>query len=545
VVTGSVNGTSQSLEQTDNVEVALARWRQGAAFEWETASPKGYVPNDYTAADLAQPAFVLQATLRPDDTLMGRLACVRGEMPQSASAMLLREEHRIAGPVNVAFNEEGAFEYRLSKELESPAGVQLRLEFLGVEVQCWLNVAEDLRSTDQRRRERQAVRNLLQGHFTEDDVYELLSMLTRAAHGAPAQNRGGSPGAVQSKPQHTATDAKFNYKTWRAGLHGAGSSLPSLAGPDAVSALVAWLTKGSETPPLVEHPPPAAGPGFTRRAFRLVDEKPAKPAKRDVRAQFDALLTVIPLALAKEPPPAEGEVLAMVAGAAAVVFMIRGAAVNPWPITRATDWLDQFSRFKYDGDKGRLCTFALSVAALVLAVAEMRNIPAPVARMKDALYRLKSDWSPEDASAEAMKRTLSESTFAQASPSLRERAAALVPGVLNAESANMVLLRIATRARDRHAETRAEDEAVFPGVFDAIKKHFRSKPVPGRACAVFSTTKELEAGGCFHCSHSLGDDGRRALARKYVAICPECKRPTFYLTDASAADQLRAALRHV
>ena len=243
---------------------------------------------------------------------------------------------------------------------------------------------------------------------------------------------------------------------------------------------------------------------------------------------------------------AEGGVLAMVAGAAAVVLMLRDAATHPWPLSRVTEWLDQFSRFKYPSTELQpLCEFALCAASLVMAVAEMRNIVAPASAMKEALYRLKPEWGPTETAADGMRQHLAASAFRHAPVTLMERAVALAPNVIEAESVNDVLLRIATRARNRDAEPAREDEASFPGVFQAVLLLFLCRSVVGVVGAVFSTDRELAAGGCFHCSHSLGDEGRRALAKRHVAVCQSCKRPTFYVTDTTAAERLRSALRHV
>lgn len=544
VVTGSVNGTAQSLETSKNVEVSLARWLPKGAFEWESATPAKYSPNVFAGADLGPPDYVVQATLEPDGAVLGMLTCTRGGLPKSASVTLWREDETIAPPRAVVVPPSGAFEFRLDKGLESPAGVQLQLDIGSASVRCWLNVAEDLRSSNQERRERQAVRNLLQGHFSEEDVYELLSMLTRAAQGNSKPMRGGAKKPAPSQ-EPANEEAKFDYDRWRSGLQETSTGLRSLAGRQTVDALVAWLTRGGDTPKEGGQDggsPPVRG---GRREFRLLAENTGNGSKKDVRAQFDTLLSLIPKTLAKEPAPAEAGVLAMVAGAAAVVLMVRDAATHPWPLGRVTEWLDQYSRFKYPpSDIQPVCEFALCAAALVMAVAEMRGLTTPASAMKEALYRLKDRWTPEDAAAEAMREHLSAKAFRQASPALLERAAVLAPAVLQAEAMNDVLLRIATRARNRDAEPHKDDEATFPGLFQAVKKHFQGRPVIGKAGGVFSTDKELQAGGCFHCSHSLGDEGRRALSKRHVAICPSCRRPTFYVTDTAAAEQLRSVLRH-
>lgn len=544
VVTGSVNGTAQSLETTKNVEVSLARWLPKSAFAWEVATPAKYSPNVFASAELQPPAFVLQATLQPDGTVTGSLTCTRGDLPKSVTVTIWREDKRIAQSLAVPVGRSGTIELRLDTELESPAGVQLQVEVPSGAVRCWLNVAEDLRSTNRERRERQAVRNLLQGHFSEEDVYELLGMLTRAAQGnAPKVRRGSTP-AQPKRTDAIAGESNFDYEAWRSGLHDSVTSLRSLAGRQSVDALVAWLTSGDASLGDAGSGG-SAGTGAKRRAFRLVAEKTGKTPKKDVRVQFDTLLSLIPKALAKEPPPPEAGVLAMIAGAAAVVLMLRDAATHHWPLSRVTGWLDQFSRFNYPPNELQpLCEFALCAAALVMAIAEMRKVAAPASAMKEALYRLKPEWAPTETAADAMRLHLSASAFRQAPATLVKRASALAPAVIGAESVNDVLLRIATRARDRDAEPASNDEASYPGVFQAVKKHFQSRPVLGPAGAVFSTDRELAAGGCFHCSHSLGDEGRRALAKRHVAVCPVCKRPTFYVTDTGAAERLRLALRH-
>lgn len=545
VVTGSVNGTAQSLETKKNVEVSLARWLPEPAFAWEAAAPAKYSPNVFASAELQPPAFVLQATLQPDGTVTGSLTCTRGELPSSVTVTIWREDKRIAQSIAVPVGRAGAIEFRLDKELDSPAGVQLQVELAAGAVRCWLNVAEDLRSTNRERRERQAVRNLLQGHFSEEDVYELLGMLTRAAQGNAPKLRGPSSGAKPKKADGAAGEATFDYQAWRSGLHDSATSLRSLAGRQSVDALVAWLTTGDASEGGAGSGGGSRGAGTKRRAFRLVAENSGKTPKKDVRLQFDTLLSLIPKALAKEPPPPEAGVLAMVAGAAAVVLMLRDAATHPWPFSRVTEWLDQFSRFNYPpGEVQALAAFAVAAAALVMAVAEMRKVAAPASTMKEALYRLRPEWAPTETAADAMRQHLSVSAFQQAPAPLVERAIALAHGVLEAEPVNDVLVRIATRARDRDAESTRDDEASFPGVFQAINKHFQSRPVVGAAGAVLSSDRELAAGGCFHCSHSLGENGRRALEKRHVALCPTCKRPTFYVTDTAAAERLRSTLRH-
>ena len=544
VVTGSVNGTVQSLETMKNVEVSLARWLPEPAFDWEPASPAQYSPNSFATAELQLPVFVLEATLQPDGRVIGTLRCTRGELPKSVAVSIWREDKRIAQVAEISVGRTGAIEFRLEKELDSPAGVQLQVELAIGTARCWLNVAEDLRSTNKERRGREAVRNMLQGHFSEEDVFELLGMLTRAAQGNAPKARGSSMRDPQKKAD-ASTEEVFDYQAWRSTLHDSSTGLRSLAGRQSLDALVFWLTTGDS---------PAGGAGGAtgntragakRRSFRLVAENGGKTSKRDVHIQFDALLSLIPKALTKEPPPPEAGVLAMVVGAAAVVRMVRDAATHPWPTSRVTEWLEQFSRFRYPpGEVQPLFDFALSAATVVMAVADMRKVTAPMSSMKEALHRLNPHWAPTDTMADNLRQHLSAPAFRQAPEQLLDRAIALLPALVGADSVNDVLLRITLRARERGAEPAREDEASFPGVFLAVRKHFQSKPVVGGAGAVYSSNRELAAGGCFHCSHSLGGDGRRALAKRHVAVCPACKRPTFFVTDAAAATRLRSALRH-
>jgi hypothetical protein len=546
VMTGSINGTAQSLESTSNVEVSLTRWMAESCFGWEKATPKNYAPNVFQVGEGGRQQLFLEATLGVDGVVRGRVTSRHGQFPREATASVYRDERVLMTIEEVQLKEGGDFYFRCPTTLDTTAAVQLGLAGGQQSVMCWLNIAEDLQSSDQERRERQAVRRILEGRFDEQDVFELLSMLSRAANestpvkAGPARPGTGTDNAPEGR---SSDDSTFRYSEWTTTTPTSVASLGTLRNSQAVDALIAWLN-GPDRDSAEDNAPPTERNRETR-GFKYAEEEEGEPTpKRNLAAQFEILLALIPKVLAASTPPQGGALLAKVAGASAAVLMLRTADTGMWPTARVSAWLDEYSRFRYPPeDLPALAEFALGVALVASAVeCKSRRTPA-LSLFKEALFRFKDTWDDNEFSPAALERIMSDKAFRLASPDLLATAALLGVSLVGAQTLDEQLIAIAMRARTQDEDTKSSEEEFFPGLFKSLKKQFRGRPTPGKSSGVLSGQREVDAGGCYHCGLSMGDAGRKRLREKHANICGGCGKPTFYTGNMERSEQLRKVLR--
>lgn len=547
VMTGSVNGTAQSLESTSNVEVSLTRWMPESCFSWEKVTPKDYAPNIFHIGEGGRQQVFLEATLGIDGVVRGRVTSKHGQFPRAAMAAIYRDERALMTIDDVQLREGGDFSFLCPAALDTAAAVQLELTGGPHSVMCWLNIAEDLQSSDQERRERQAVRHILEGRFDEQDVFELLSMLSRAAQeGAtprvgPARSGTGTDDALDDRSD---SDSTFRYSEWITTSSASVASLGTLRNSQAVDALIAWLNRSQRS--AAEEDGLPDGRTSEVRGFRYAEEEQAREPvnKRDLAAQFETLLALIPKVLSAPAPPPGATLLAKVAGASATVLMLRTADTGTWPTARVSAWLDEYSRFRYPPeDLPALSEFALAVALVASAVESNSGKAPSLSLFKEALFRFKDTWHDDEFSPGALARILSDKAFRLAPPDLLKAAALLGLNLLNAQTLDEQLIAIATRARTQDEDTRASEEEMFPGVFRALKKQFRGRAKPGQSAGVLTKPREVDAGGCYHCGMTLGDAGRKRLREKHVSICGGCGKPTFYTANSEKSEELQKVLR--
>lgn len=545
VMTGSVNGTAQSLESNSNVEVSLTRWMPESCFSWEKATPKNYAPNVFQIGEGGRQQLFLEATLGVDGVVRGRVTSKHGQFPRTATASVYRDERVLMTMEEVQLKEGGDFYFRCPATLDTAAAVQLELAGGQQRVTCWLNIAEDLQSSDQERRERQAVRHILEGRFDEQDVFELLSMLSRAANESTPIKAGptrSGTGTDNAREERSSDDSTFRYSEWTTSAPASVASLGTLRNSQAVDALIAWLNRPDRDS--AEDSAPSTGRNGETRDFRYAEEQEGESApKRNLAAQFETLLALIPKVLAAPSPPQGGSLLAKVAGASATVLMLRTADTSMWPTARVSAWLDEYSRFRYPADDlPALAEFALGVA-LVASAVECRSGKTPALSLfKEALLRFKDTWRDDEFSPAALERTLSDKAFRLASPDLLASAALLGVNLMGAQTLDEQLIAIAMRARTRDEDTNSSEEEVFPGLFKSLKKQFRGRPTPGQGAGVLSGQREVDAGGCYHCGLSMGNAGRKRLREKHVYICGGCGKSTFYTGNMQRSEELRKVL---
>jgi hypothetical protein len=551
VISGSINATQQSLESIKNVEASLARWLPSPCFEWSEAKPARFEPNSYVFEGHEPDFAFLDASLESNGTVHGRLSGIK-TIPASATVNILRADVPLEGKTRtVDIGATGEFSSEFMGELTSDGAVQLELTASGVRATCWLNVTEELVSSDEDRREKQCVRHILRGDFKSDDVAALLQILCRAA------SFGSSPKLQLT--QETAEpivvrtpdggERPFSYLQWQMSgrLSRERGGLLGVRYDDTLKAFVRWLNTDVKKvlPPAYSEPPSRPQ---QNQAFSDLAESQEPREGVDIENLLRQLIEAIPQLLSEHPDADYADLLASVAGAHALKLMLTSTWTDERRLSPALVWLDAFSRYAYrETARQALQPIALGVAMVTAASAKARNLVIPGSLLKESLLRFGLSASDSEYMQGMVKQALEDEVFSRVDEELRLQAAQVCDEVWTAESVNDRLVRLVVTSRESKAKSDVEDEALFPDVLASLRTHHPIKGKPFRDGVLTQPTQLLEGRGCPHCYQSLDDSMRRALRARHAAVCKKdfCGKVIFYLEDPAVANRIKGALTNV
>lgn len=550
VATGSINATQQSLEGTKNVEVSLARWLPSPCFEWTAVEPVKFEPNSFVFDTQEADFAYLDATLDSDGMVRGRL--IGGKtFPKTVTANILRADVPLEGQTReIAISSDGNFSFGPIGEVGSDAAVQLELIAPSLRATCWLNVTEELASTDDLRREKQCVRHILRGDFHSEDVAALLQILCRAALIRPP-----TPVKAVSKtsePPEPKTgdfgDRPFSYLQWQmSGRSSQGRGLLGVRYDDTLRAFIRWLNGDLTT---AQRPIDNERQLGSQHAygFRDVDETEEPRERVDVEELLRRLIDAIPRLFAQHPDADNAEVLASVAGAHALRQMLNSPWTDERRLQPVLNWLDGFSRYAYrDSVRQALQPIALGIALVTAATAKMRHLAIPGSLLKESLIRFGLGGSTAEALKEIVPQALADEVFSRVDEGVRGLALSVCDDVWQAESVDDRLLRIVQASRESGGKIDPVDEAMFPGVFARLRT---TRPVPGKPFrdGVLTSEKFLAEGrGCPHCYQPFDEAIRRNLRAKHTVVCNNnlCRKVIFYLEAPEVAERVKGGLNNV
>lgn len=550
VATGSINATQQSLESVKNIEVSLARWLPSPCFEWSEAEPTRFEPNCYIFEGHEPDFAFLDAALEASGMVHGCLFGIQ-RIPASATVKILRSDVPLEGQTStVDIGATGEFSLGPIGELTFDGAVQLELTAPGVRATCWLNVAEELVSSDEERRDRQCVRHILRGDFHSEDVVALLQMLCRAASVPRPTNSQPTKGAEDPGAVSTPDggDRPFSYLQWQmSGRSNRGRGLLGVRYDDTLKAFIRWLNADfkKSQPPVNREPPSPLQDG---RAFSDLSDDQEDREGVDVEDLLRQLIDAIPRLFAEHPDVEYADVLASVASAHALKLMLTSMWTDERSLAPALVWLDSFSRFAYrDAARQALQPIALGVAVVTAASAKARQLAIPGSLLKESLMRFGVSSVGSVSLQEMSNQALNDEVFCRVSQEIRLLATQVCDEIWKAESVDDRLVRLAVTSIEAGAKPDAADEALFPGVSVSLRARRRVMGKPFRDGVLTHPSQLLERRGCPHCYLAFDDSTRKALRARHATVCNGefCKKVIFYLEDPAVADRIKELLANV
>ena len=552
IITGSINATQQSLESMKNIEVSLARKLPKACFEWSEIEPARFEPNKFIFEAQAPEFAYLDATLDSDGMVRGRLFGAKTPSG-TVTAKILRadvEIEELTREIDVA--AEGAFLFGPLGEIASERAVQLELTAEHLRATCWLNVADELAISDEERKERRSVRQILRGEFQEEDVATLLQILLRATTQrtrpvTPDSRPSTEPKAVRPK---NAEDRPFSFLQWEmSGYLGHTKGGLSVRYDDALRAFVRWLNGGSKTSRGVAGE--TTGAVSHKPGLRDITEEDARKKRDDrgnVTATLQHLIQAIPQLLSENPNADNADILACVAAAHALRISLTSLGPDDQRLTPVLNWLDTFSRFEYrDSVREELRPIAVGIAMVAAAVAKLRGFSVPGSVLKDSLLRLGCDEFSIDELRQLVLQALNNEIFARVDEAVLSLAPQMADEVWSAESLDDRIIRIVKLSRQPGAKLSKADDEMFPGVFANLRRQVPRPPRPFQDGVISSGETLRVMHGCPHCFLPLAESVRRALRSKHMVACNhnDCRKIIFFLEAPTAAESVKKALRDV
>lgn len=397
VMTGSINATAQSFNSTLNVEVSLARFLPIGSFDWEEVEPSKFEPRNFVPTRRDPEFAYLEANLGIDGKVNGQISGC-DSLPNQAIANLVHADMDDS-PVGlqVQIQPTGIFSFEVPFELVTTSAVQLQIEAPGLSAKCWLNIEEDLTSTDEERREKQAIKHILAGEFGAEDVFELLQILARATQVTTQQRAREKFTAVKPLKEMSAEESaqRFSYASWTASnVRTSRTGLLGLNGVSTLSAFLKWLNSSGTQTEAAEGTAKEHGVTSNKPAFKLVDASETPSQSYDFSESLRQIIQAIPLILSMNEKVEAASVLATISGAYALKMTLNSTWRDERAYKPLLSWLDEFSRFEYPeyGYQG-LLKFALGAATTVVGIADQYGAYQPFAVLKDNLLRFNLRWS--------------------------------------------------------------------------------------------------------------------------------------------------------
>lgn len=549
-MTGSINASAQSFNSTKNVEVSLARLLPKNTLRWEKATPLKFEPKAFVPTERAPEFAFLEAVLGTDGKIVGQISGCESLPSQVKAKLLQTYSDTESDALDVQVQPSGAFSFVLPFELDNKGAVQLALFAKGLYAQCWLNIEEDLTSTDEERKEKQAIRHILSGEFAEEDVFELFQILTRATQNTVVR-RGGEKTAGTKGPEMTDAERgqAFSYNRWKgSNLKPPQKGLLGIHGVDTLRAFVRWLTKvGHVEDTSSDNTAIGQGNAGHRPAFKPIEESESQHNRFDLQGSLRTILETIPVVLSQNSKLDAAAILATVSGAHALKLSLNSTWRDERAYRPLLSWLNEFSRFEYaENGRATLIQFALGASATVAGIANQYGAHSPVAILKDNLLRFNPTWIVRPPSQEELATSLSEEIFGRLPEKVRLTAIESLPDIWNATSMDERIEELVNCAKDPLYIATDEVEQAFPGCVAAIRR-LLSVDAKRRYHGIIMSERQLDTSGCPHCYQAFGNGPRLELRAKHFIVCPHtnCKRPIFYFEDKKVESHVMRAIQNV
>ena len=461
---------------------------------------------------------------------------------------LLRNEVPVnKDPYLINVNENGLFKFGPIREIDVDGALQLKLILGDIEATCWLNIIHDLNSTDSERKDRQCVRNILRGDFKSDDVMDLIHIFSRAiSYEHSLKTEASKETEKTTSPLDLNSDSPFSYQQWQlSGNRNRTQGLLGMRNDETLKAFIRYLNNDSEAFLAPDHQSshlPNSNP-----SFKNISEKDSLQEKVDIDDLLRQLIESIPNLLSENPDVPYADILASVSAAHALKLMLTSTFRNEHRLGPTLAWLDTYSRYPYpETTKERLKPVVIGIAMVTAAIAKRYCVDMLDSRIKESLLRFGFNASDPALIDELVRNSLNSEIFFRVDQESKDLAITMFQEVWNAELVDDRLLKLIIVSRKPNAKLDQKDEALFPGLFSALKISKPKEGKPFRDGVLTNADLDGNRGGCPHCFESFDIPTKKYLKAHHAIICKKgfCGKAVFYLEDPNAAAQIKKALRH-
>jgi len=417
-----------------------------------------------------------------------------------------------------------------------------------IEAICWLNIVQDLNSTDSERKDRQCVRNILRGDFKSDDVMDLIHIFSRAiSYEYSSKTEISEVAKKNTEPSDVNSDRPFSYQQWQLSGHSnRNQGLLGIRYDDTLKAFIRYLNTDNQSFSIPDQP--SSYPSTSTPTFKNVSEKDNPQEKVDIEGLLRQLIESIPKLLSEHPDVPNADILASVSAAYALKLMLTSTFQNENRLGPSLAWLDTYSRYPYqEMAKERLQPIALGIAMVTAAIAKQYHLDMPDSRIKESLLRF--GFNPTDLSLvnELVFNSLNSEIFLRVDQALKDLAGIIFREVWAAQLVDDRLLQLVIASRNPSMRLDPKDDALFPGVFSALKVSHPKSGKPFRDGVLTNGDLDGNRGGCPHCFERFDNSTKKYLRAQHAIICKKgfCGKVVFYLEDPNSAAQIKEALSHV
>ncbi|AUT67043.1 hypothetical protein [Paraburkholderia hospita] len=547
VMTGSVNATSQSLESTTNVEVALVRRLSESPFTWTTIEPKDYVACDFRSMSLTVRQPAVQATWRASQRIVGTVTPTPGAM--QVKLAIWEGDKCLTTMPNVELTEDGAFDVLVTDDFEYTRALRVVLSGEDTTATGWLNVELQLTATDAERKLLRAANRMRAGEFNIADMGAIFSWMQTL--GTKQRERSSPEGQSSGSEQRDETGVprqSMSYEEWRRGFEdltplGASASVTRVS----LEAALLWINSDltgelptANAPSRVtgtDSKPKEAAAAGTPRLKLLMSDRAEYDDDYDVEddadsdrarveeagnALFQKFVASLPRALELD---AHSAIVPMIVELA-VCAVLKRALVHKEPRKADSNvpsellvidgWLERYSKFDYSAqNREKLLPFFCAMACCAAHYHQDSSRPA----VKEALQRMARRAVPADEIYELARMALHSRWFERVPTADHDEVATSGKDIAECVTLTQQLENLIDIAVNNPAEKTVIPRE-FEAVMKAVKQHRTSRD------KVFGNLHATST-GCPCCHVTIKPRELNEILSRRAALCTNCQRALF------------------
>jgi hypothetical protein len=530
VMTGSVNATWQSLCETKNVEVSLARKLEASPFAWDESEPDVWHACEYDREHLTTPAYALQASWN-DRCISGTLSpCPQADVVKLEIISRDTLEFFIDG---VELAGDGSFAVETALTCATDTALRIRLRSSRLDVTGWLNVERELACPPFDRELSRSASNILRNKAMPADLQRILDQFRRILRHERALAQQAAAVATTASTTSVALPAS-RYDFWddgeavrlgisrRTAAQTLAAAFASLRETSRTS--TAFVARGNETDET-----DAASPSVARkraRRPRLAAENPwlemlrTLPTVLAVNASGPWMPALIALSAAqrleKVNLDSEDEDARREAGEIAA--------------RRIQAWLTEFSRYDYSPEnRAKVLPLFAGMAACAGAFAPHR---VQASRLKQYLEGLAQRPLGDYEWLDLVDKALETEAFASLVPAERQQVLDTALALAEAPTTAQQLETLIENVLLKDASAATSATSPYAGVLERLlelKKH-RLRSNGNRI--LFGVIRPdvrafTPATRCPACNTPLGDNAAQLTQSGAAVHFPGCQKPVF------------------